>query len=154
MPLILPLPLLTVFAVMAALLIFSGLLLAGGVIVRRLKLPTDLPEGPRFSPPAPPAVDHATPGEAQAVAARTHRRAALGAIARECVAGAYGLINQPGIPAPQVTAALAVAQEVEKSWTLEDLDAAEKAVAEAAGRCRPLLSTAAPGATPTTGSTL
>lgn len=136
----LPLPLMTIFAIMAALLIFSGLLLAGGVIVRWLKLSTDLPEGPRFEPPAPPAVDQATPEAARAVAARTQRRAALGVIARECVGGAYQLRDQPGASPAQVTAALAAAQEVETAWILADLDLAEKTVAEAAARCRPLLS--------------
>ncbi|HEX3134879.1 MAG TPA: hypothetical protein VHX44_15035 [Planctomycetota bacterium] len=47
---------LTMFALIGGLLIFAVLLLLGVRIVRWLKLPQDLPEGPRFEAPPPPSV--------------------------------------------------------------------------------------------------
>lgn len=44
------------YALIGGLLLFALLLLLGTRIVRWLKLPQDLPEGPRFEPPAPPTV--------------------------------------------------------------------------------------------------
>jgi hypothetical protein len=43
-----------VAAVIGGLLAFAALLLAGVGVVRRLALPQELPEGPRFEPPPPP----------------------------------------------------------------------------------------------------
>jgi hypothetical protein len=64
---------LTMAGLIGGLLIFALLLLFGGVIVRRLKLPQDLPEGPRFEPPPPPAVPHGDRARA-AVAATAQAR--------------------------------------------------------------------------------
>lgn len=63
--------------VMVGLLAFGGMLLLGVAIVRWLKLPQDLPEGARYSPPAPPMVDSQTPEAARATAALQDRRRGL-----------------------------------------------------------------------------
>lgn len=47
---------LSMAALVGGLMIFALLLLLGTAIVRWLKLPQDLPEGPRFEPPPPPSV--------------------------------------------------------------------------------------------------
>ena len=57
-------------AVIAALVLFAGLLHLGLVIVRRLKLPQDLPEGPHYEPPPPPVSEVLDPASAQSAAAR------------------------------------------------------------------------------------
>lgn len=59
---------------MVALLAFAGMLQLGVLIVRWLKLPQDLPEGARYSPPAPPMVDRQSPEAARATAALQDRR--------------------------------------------------------------------------------
>lgn len=64
---------LTMASLIGGLLIFALLLLFGGVIVRWLKLPQDLPEGPRFEPPPPPAVPQGDRARA-AVAATAQAR--------------------------------------------------------------------------------
>src|SRR5690349_9369082 len=61
------------YALIGGLLLFALLLLLGTRIVRWLKLPQDLPEGPRFEPPAPPTVakgDRAAAAIAAAAQAR------------------------------------------------------------------------------------
>jgi hypothetical protein len=60
---------LTMFAMIGGLMIFALLLLAGVAIVRWLKLPQELPEGPRFEPPPPPTVAHGNRAQAAVVAA-------------------------------------------------------------------------------------
>jgi hypothetical protein len=52
-------------------------LLIGAVVVRRLRLPTDLPEAARYEPPPPVLVQHATRDEARAIAATRCELAAL-----------------------------------------------------------------------------
>jgi len=47
---------LSMAALVGGLMIFALLLLLGTAIVRWLKLPQDLPEGPRYEPPSPPSV--------------------------------------------------------------------------------------------------
>lgn len=61
------------YALIGGLMLFALLLLLGTRIVRWLKLPQDLPEGPRFEPPAPPTVakgDRAAAAVAAAAQAR------------------------------------------------------------------------------------
>lgn len=67
---------------MVGLLAFAGMLQLGVLIVRWLKLPQDLPEGTRYSPPAPPLVDRQSPEAARATAALQDRRRGLFARAR------------------------------------------------------------------------
>ncbi len=55
--------------VVGGLLLFALLLLFGTGLVRWLKLPQDLPEGPRFEPPPPPAVAHGDRTQAARTAA-------------------------------------------------------------------------------------
>ncbi len=62
---------------MVGLLAFGGMLLLGVAIVRWLKLPQDLPEGARYSPPAPPLRDVQSPEDARATAALQDRRRGL-----------------------------------------------------------------------------
>ena len=47
---------LSMIAIVGGLMIFALLLLFGVKLIRWLKLPQDLPEGPRFEPPPPPSV--------------------------------------------------------------------------------------------------
>lgn len=47
---------LSMIAIVGGLMIFAVLLLFGVKLIRWLKLPQDLPEGPRFEPPPPPSV--------------------------------------------------------------------------------------------------
>lgn len=67
------LPLLSMCALIGGLLLFAALLLLGTVIVRWLKLPQDLPEGPRFEPPPPPTVPRGARARAAATAAEQAR---------------------------------------------------------------------------------
>ena len=60
--------------VVIALLLFGGLLLFGVWVIKRLKLPNDLPEGPYFEPPPPPVRDLLDHVEARRMAARQMRR--------------------------------------------------------------------------------
>ncbi len=64
---------LAMFALIGGLVIFAGLLLFGSALVRWLKLPQDLPEGPRFEPPPPPAVPRGDRSAAALVAATQAR---------------------------------------------------------------------------------
>jgi hypothetical protein len=59
---------LAVAAVVAGLMVFAVLVLAGVGIVRRLGLPRDLPEGPSYEPPPPPVRDRPDRAAAQATA--------------------------------------------------------------------------------------
>lgn len=71
-----PLPtdvLVPMLGVVVGLLIFAGLLLLGMLIVRFLKLPNDLPEGPHFEPPPPAIKDVLSPAEASHIAAQQAR---------------------------------------------------------------------------------
>lgn len=64
---------LSMAALVGGLMVFALLLLLGVSIVRWLKLPQDLPEGPRFEPPPPPSVptgDRAAAAVAAAAQAR------------------------------------------------------------------------------------
>ena len=67
-------------AVMAALMVFSGLMLTGARLVRWLRLPTDLPVDCRFQP-RPPA--HHGAADAPARAAQWRERRAVCDLARE-----------------------------------------------------------------------
>jgi len=65
-----PLPdemLVPMIGVMVGLVVFAGLLQFGVWIVRRLGLPNDLPEGPHFEPPPPPARDVLDRAEARRI---------------------------------------------------------------------------------------
>ncbi len=68
---------LTMFALVGALLLFALLLLFGTRLVKWLGLPTDLPEGPRFEPPAPP---HVQRGDRQQAAIAAQAQAKLRAV--------------------------------------------------------------------------
>ena len=71
---------LSMAALIGGLVIFAGLLVFGTAIVRWLKLPQDLPEGPRFEPPPPPSVARGDRGAAALAAAAQAR---LGAVYAE-----------------------------------------------------------------------
>jgi hypothetical protein len=77
----------TLFAVVAAmvggLMGFAVLLLAGVALVHALRLPQDLPDGPRFEPPPPPLQPRGERGLALKAAQRQAVVAALYARARE-----------------------------------------------------------------------
>ena len=66
-----------VCGVVGALLGFSLTLLFGTWLVKRLALPQDLPEGARYSPPAPPIDHQPDPARARATAALQARRSTL-----------------------------------------------------------------------------
>jgi hypothetical protein len=68
-----PATLATIAAILGAMLVFAFTVLIGRSLVRVLRLPTDLPPGPRFAPPPPPARDPDTPAQARE-RARHHRR--------------------------------------------------------------------------------
>jgi hypothetical protein len=59
--------------VVVGLLLFAGLLQLGALIVRALKLPNDLPEGPHFEPPPPAIRDVLSPDEASRIATQQLR---------------------------------------------------------------------------------
>ena len=69
--------LIVVCGVVGALLGFSLTLLFGTWLVKRLALPQDLPEGARYSPPAPPIDHQPDPSRARATAALQARRGTL-----------------------------------------------------------------------------
>ena len=64
-------------AIVVALLVFGGLVLLGAMIVRWLRLPQDLPDGARYSPPAPPLSTTRDRAAAHATAELQARRRAL-----------------------------------------------------------------------------
>jgi hypothetical protein len=64
-------------AMVAGLLGFSALLLLGGPLVRAMRLPPDLLDGPRFEPPPPPL---RTTGERSAAGQAASRQAGLAAL--------------------------------------------------------------------------
>lgn len=117
------------FGVVGALLLFAGLLHLGRWIVRLLKLPNDLPEGPHFEPPPPPIRDVLDHAEAGRVAAHQARLRALYAKAREAAQAsvacaelaAQDYVAVQGAPDPGVAKA-----------GLAQLAARAKAAAEAA----------------------
>jgi len=95
-------------AVVAALLVFCALLLAGLRLVRWLRLPQDPPEGPRFEPPPPPLLTTADPAHARDArvvqdAARTRFAKARDAYAAACALHDLG----PDEPAARVAEAAA-----------------------------------------------
>jgi hypothetical protein len=115
-------------AVIAALLVFSGVVVSGAWLVRRLRLPTDLPDGPRFEPPPPAAVGVCDRASAAAAAALHHRRAALGAAASAAAHAAATAAATIGRDHPAVQAALAAAAAAERAFRGDDLAAAEQEV--------------------------
>lgn len=87
----LPLPdelLVPMVGVVVALLLFGALLQWGVWIIRRLKLPNDLPEGPHFEPPPPAIRDAIGPDEARRIAAVQLQRRARFARARAAATAA------------------------------------------------------------------
>lgn len=125
-------------AVIAALVLFAGLLHLGLVIVRRLKLPQDLPEGPHYEPPPPPVSEVLDPAAARAVAALQARRRAIydrahaaARAAADCAEAALvPLIAAPGAPDPatahadllrHAAVAKAAAEAAEKAMRGSDL---------------------------------
>lgn len=71
--------------VIGGLLLFVALLFAGLGVVRLLKLPQELPEGPRFEPPPPPARSGGDRVEARRVAERQARLRQVYAQAHDAV---------------------------------------------------------------------
>lgn len=59
----------TIGAIVAGISVFGGLVVVGGVIVRRLNLPNDPPDDARFSLPPPPARKPGDAGDPVAIAA-------------------------------------------------------------------------------------
>ena len=80
---------LTMAAMIGGLMIFALLLLVGVRIVRWLKLPQELPEGPRFEPPPPPTVAHGNRAQAAVMAASQAKLYALYAQAHQAVRAAF-----------------------------------------------------------------
>ncbi len=76
-------------AVVAALAVFSLLILGGVRIVAWLHLPQELPEGPRFEPPPPEIIDLPDPSRAASVAQRRGRL-------REIYGNAYAAFRAAG----------------------------------------------------------
>ena len=91
--------------IVGGLLLFSVLVLLGGVIVRRLGLPQDLPEGAHYSPPAPPLAVAGDRVRAQATAALQARRAALFSRARKLAGRGETVIAGLGLDAEELTRA-------------------------------------------------
>lgn len=129
-------------AVLAALALFGTLLQVGLVIVRRLKLPQDLPEGPHFEPPPPPVSAVLEPTAARARAAVQARRRAIHARAHAAARAAAAcaeaalipLAATPGAPDPDAARAeltrhaamaKAAAEAAERAMRGADLDAAD-----------------------------
>jgi hypothetical protein len=91
-------------ALVGGLVLFASLLLFGTRLVRWLKLPQDLPEGPRFEPPPPPAVARGDRARAAQTAAAQARLAALYADAHAVVraaAACQDLHHQVSTSGPQ-----------------------------------------------------
>jgi hypothetical protein len=116
--------LLGVIAIVAALLLFSGLLLLGVAVVRRLRLPTDLPDGPRFEAPPPALVlDPAGATERAAAQAAWSR---LGARARARWQQAVAAHEARD---PQAAALEAEARQAEAAFRAQDEAALARAEA-------------------------
>lgn len=115
-------------AVVAALLLFAGLLQFGVLIIRRLKLPQDLPEGPHYEPPPPPVADVLDPAAARTVAARQTARRAVYARAHDALRAAVACAEAALVPLPAALGADPVSARAE----LVRLAAVAKAAAEAA----------------------
>jgi len=116
-------------AIIAALLVFAGMLLLGVAIVRWLKLPTDLPEGPRFEPPPPDLIED--PAGAAERAAERAAWAALGHRARVLWQAAVRAHDER---LPCAAACEAAAKAGETAFKARDetaLTAAEQALADA-----------------------
>jgi hypothetical protein len=78
----------SMIAIVGGLMIFAVLLLFGVKLIRWLKLPQDLPEGPRFEPPPPPSVLRGDRTAAAATAAVQARLQAIYAQAHAVVRAA------------------------------------------------------------------
>jgi hypothetical protein len=110
-----------VAAMIGGLLGFAALLLAGVALVHVLRLPQDLPDGPRFEPPAPPLRAQGERSSALLAAARQAGIAALYAraralelAARECQALAVGPAAAPAaVPGSAAPASNTVAAQCE-----------------------------------------
>lgn len=139
-------------AMVAALVLFAGLLQFGLFVVRRLKLPQDLPEGPHFEPPPPPVRDVLEPAAARAQAAIQARRRLIYACAHSAARAAascaeaslLSLVAGPGTPDPATAStelarlaatAKAAADAADQAMSGSDLDTAaadtERHMAEA-----------------------
>jgi len=122
------------FGVVGAVAVFGGVLVAGVAIVKRLKLPVDLPDGPRFEPPPPPMVPSDTPvAAARAVAERQARLGRIHADALACLRAAqqcHELIA--ALPAQRDAATAAVAARIERCAATAG-EAAARAEARLAG---------------------
>ena len=101
--------------VMVGLLAFGGMLLLGVAIVRWLKLPQDLPEGARYSPPAPPMVDVQTREAARATAALQDRRRSLFARAQALQGKGDGAITDLPLEAAALDRADAALRNLEEA---------------------------------------
>lgn len=101
--------------VMVGLLTFGGMLQLGVIIVRRLKLPQDLPDGARYSPPAPPMADRQSPEAARATAALQDRRRGIFTRARALHGRADGLIADLPLEATALHRAEAALRDLEQA---------------------------------------
>jgi hypothetical protein len=122
-----------VIAMIGGLLGFATLLLAGVALVRALRLPQDLPDGPRFEPPPPPLQEHGERSLAVQAAQRQAALAVLYARARDLELGAHecqALQGQLGA-APAAPADAGAAAEL-----IGQLQAASAASAAAAAALR------------------
>jgi hypothetical protein len=128
-------------AVAAALMVFGGALLAGSRLVRCLRLPQDLPDGPRFSPPPPPVLELPDRVRAAAVRATQELRQARFVRARQAwetaIAAHQVATDHPAaLPAAEraeaaAKAAEAAAQADHDTALLSAVSAADGAMADA-----------------------
>lgn len=116
-------------ALVAALLVFAGLIGFGLRLVRWLGVPPELPEGPQFEPPAPAIADVLAPAEARARAERQLRLRAIGDDARAAAVAALSCAEAALLPLPaaeraeiraHADAARAAATAAEKGWKEAD----------------------------------
>jgi hypothetical protein len=104
---------LIMFSLVGGLLLFAGLLLSGVWLIRFLKLPTDLPEGPRFEAPPPPLMPRGDRVAAAPVAAQQQRFHALFATAHRAARTAFE-IQEYQTAVKQTSAAEALRETVNK----------------------------------------
>lgn len=88
-------------ALLAAVLLFTASILIGGVLVRVLRLPNELPDELRYEAASPPLTEHPDPAAARAAAAGRAARQAICNQAAACAGLARSLAQGPAAPAAE-----------------------------------------------------